>query len=174
MSSQNALENPCWYVVHTKHREEERADTNLRAWKVPTFYPRIRDRRVNQFTGKMTELVKPLFPGYLFAHFDASRLLSKVKYTRGVHDVISFGDSPTPIDESIIELLQSRVEADGFVRIGEELKLGDKVRVKSGPLKGLQGVFNRKIKGTDRVHLLLKTASYQAGVIIEGDCLGKI
>src|SRR5258705_12699899 len=84
VSSQSALEIPRWYVVHTKYREEERADNNLRSWEVLTFYPQIRARRVNQFSGKITELAKPLFPGYLFARFDASKLLSKVHYTRGV------------------------------------------------------------------------------------------
>jgi transcriptional antiterminator RfaH len=168
------LEIPLWYVVHTKHREEERADSNLRSWEVLTFYPRIRTRRVNQFSGKITELAKPLFPGYLFARFDASKLLSKVHYTRGVQSVISFGDSPTPIDESVIELIQSRVQPDGFVQIAEEFQRGDKVTVKGGLLKGLHGVFNRRIKGTDRVHILLKTVSYQAGVTIERDQLGRI
>jgi len=83
--------------------------------------------------------------------------------------VVSFGDSPTPIDEEIIALIQANIKEDGFVRIDEEIRPGDRVIVKDGPLKHFAGMFEREMKDTDRIRILLETVSYQAHVEIERD-----
>ena len=43
--------------------------------------------------------------------------------------LVSFDDKPTRLDDEVIALLQARVDTDDFMRIGEPLKPGDKVRV---------------------------------------------
>ena len=56
-----------WYVVHTHLKQEGRANNNLKIWGVKTLYPKLRSRRVNEFTGAVTYITKPLFPRYIFA-----------------------------------------------------------------------------------------------------------
>src|SRR5260370_13218994 len=106
--NENRLEGPCWYVIRTAPKQEERAIKNLNAWGLRTLLQRLRARRINQFTGKPSYASGPMFPRYAFAWFDASILLRKVWYTRGVHSVVSFGGSPTKVDDSAIELIQSQ------------------------------------------------------------------
>ena len=65
-------------------------------------------------------MAKPLFPRYIFAHFKISDLYHKVRFTRDVYRVVSFGEGPTSIDEEIIALIQTNVKEDGFVRIDEK------------------------------------------------------
>jgi transcription elongation factor/antiterminator RfaH len=159
-----------WYVIHTHPKQEDRACSNLRVLGVPIFNPKVRERRYNQFAIIPTYVAKPLFPRYIFAQFKIGDLYHKVRFTRGVYSVVGFGEGPTSIDEEIISLIQSNMKKeDGFVRIDEEIKPGDKVIVRDGPLKNFAGIFEREMKDADRIRILLETVSYQAHVEIERD-----
>ena len=83
-------------------------------------------------------------------------------------------NQPTPIDNEVIALLQARVDTDGFLRIDEPLKPGDKVRVKSGPWKALVGVVEREQKSNERVMILLDSLKFQSRLIIERYSVEKI
>jgi transcription elongation factor/antiterminator RfaH len=162
-----------WYVIHTHPKQEDRAGSNLRVLGVPIFDPKIRERRYNQFSIAPSYVTKPLFPRYIFAQFKVHDLYHKVRFTRGVYNVVSFGEGPTPIAEEVIMLIRSNIKADGFVRIDEEIKTGDRVIVKDGPMKNLAGIFEREMKDTDRVRILLENVSYQAHIEIEKDIVEK-
>jgi len=162
-----------WYILHTHPKQEDRACSNLRILGVSIFNPKIRERRYNQFAIIPTYVAKPLFPRYIFAHFKIGDLYHKVRFTRGVYRMVSFGEGPTSIDEEIIALIQANVKEDGFVRIDEGIKPGDRVIVKGGPLKNFAGIFEREMKDTDRIRILLETVSYQAHVEIERDMVKK-
>jgi transcriptional antiterminator RfaH len=174
MNSQMVEEVPRWYVVHTHPKQEDRANMNLLAWKVETFTPKCRERRHNRFKGTLPFLLKPLFPSYIFARFRAGDLLHKVRFTRGVHSVVSFGVNPTPVDDEIIALIQSRSGVDGVVRLGDEFKSGDEVMVEEGLLRGFSGIFERELKDKDRVMVLLKTISYQSHIIVDRSSIRKV
>lgn len=167
MLVEKAHDLPQWYAVRTHPRQEDRAEFNLRLWQVETFNPRMREQRYNEFSGKPINLNKPLFPRYIFARFEADKLLHKVWYTRGVQSVIGFGEGPAPIADELIDLIKSKVGDDGFVRIREELKLGDEVIIKHGPLKTFMGVFEREVKSSDRIIILLNAVNYQARVMVD-------
>ena len=160
-----------WYVVQTKPREEERADDNLRAWKVETLAPKIKNRRVNEFSNRCTFITKPLFPGYIFARFDASTLLHNVNSTRGIQRVVRFGDVLVPVDDQVIDMIRSGMTDDGFVEVGTEELAGRKFTIRGGPLSGLAGVLEREMKDKERVMLLLNCVSYQGHFTVEKDRL---
>lgn len=174
MSRAQVAETPLWYVIHTKPLQEERADNNLRAWSVETFTPKIRERRYNKFTGKLSYVTKPLFPRYIFARFSAAALLHKVCFTRGVQSVVGFGGGPDPVSDEIIEVIKQREGRDGFVRLYDELNRGDKVVISDGPLKDFAGVFEGHAKDRDRVSILLTTVSYQSRILIERGLVKKV
>ena len=165
---------PRWYVIHTKPKSEDRADYNLTAWGIEAFNPRIKERRYNQFNGKPTVWSKPLFPRYIFAKFDADKLMNKIYFTRGVQNVVSFGNSPISVEDEHIELIQARVGKDGFVIMDGDLKSGDPVTIECGPFRGLSGVFDRVVKDSDRVMILFATINYQASVSIERSLIRKL
>ena len=58
-----------WYVVHTHPKQEDRTNTNLKAMGIETLAPTLRVNKFNEFTGKLTHMVKPLFPSYIFSRF---------------------------------------------------------------------------------------------------------
>jgi transcriptional antiterminator RfaH len=161
-----------WYAIRTKPREEDRVDINLRNWQVQTFTPKLKELRTSGYGGEY--VCKPLFASYIFARFDASRQLHDINYTRGVQNVVSFGGSPISIDDKVINLLRARVAGDGFIQIDEELKLGDKVRINSGPFESLVGIFKRRTKDKDRVRILLDAMTYQSHLLIDGKMVEKV
>src|SRR5262245_48103926 len=91
-----------WYVVHTHLKQEDRAGHNLRVMGAQVFTPKIREYRYNPYTNVPTYLTLPLFPRYIFAQFKLDDLYHKVRFTRGVSTVVSFGEIPTQIDEELI------------------------------------------------------------------------
>jgi len=88
--------------------------------------------------------------------------------------VVNFNDSPAQIDDELVDLIKSRVGEDGFVKVGEDLNYGDKVLIKEGPLKTLVGIFERDVKDTDRVMILLSNISFQGRVTVERSVVAKV
>jgi transcriptional antiterminator RfaH len=174
MSEATMKDTTRWYVIHTHPKQEDRASSNLRVLGIPIFNPKIKERRYNQFVYTPTYITKPLFPSYIFAQFRIDNIYHKVRFTRGVHSVVGFGEGPTSIDEEIISLIRSNIREDGFVRIDEGIRPGDRVMVKDGPLKNFAGIFELEMKDTDRIRILLETVSYQAHVDIERDMVKKV
>src|SRR5678815_5910093 len=124
---------------------------------------------IRDSSGAMTYITKPLFPRYIFAKFNARQQLAKISFTRGVQYVVSFGGQPVSIDEGIIQIVKDRVDQSGFVKLGEDLKQGDRVVIKAGPLREFEGIFERKLKDNERISILLTTISYQGRLVINKD-----
>lgn len=174
MVNDQVLDAPCWYVLYTHPKQETRAENNLRAWNVETFNPKLKERRFNRFSSTPSYITKQLFVRYIFAHFNARYLLHKICFTRGVHSIVGFGGAPTPVEDEIISTIKSQLGEDGFVRLVEPLKSGDKVMINDGPMAKFTGVFERGIKNTDRVSILLTTVNYHCRVVVERELVKKI
>jgi transcriptional antiterminator RfaH len=163
-----------WYVVHTRPKQEDRTAGNLLTLDLEVLSPKLRVTKYNEFNGNPTRLIKPLFPGYIFASFNYTESYHRVRFTRGVHSVICFNDEPTPVDDEIIELIRSRVDRHGFVKNLDELKAGDEVRIRDGRFQNLCGVFEREMPDSDRVSVLLNAVSFQAHVVVDRALLSKV
>jgi len=153
-----------WYVVGAKPKQEDRAEQNLQAWRIETLLPRVRCRRGRSVANAHTE---PLFPGYLFARFDAGTMLGKLRYTRGVASILGTSSGPTSLDECVIQMIRTRMSADGVVQMPTSLNPGDRVRITAGPFKDFVGVFEYSSTAADRVSLLLETVAAQIRVTVE-------
>ena len=167
MGIETGVEDRQWYVVRTNHKQEERANSNLLAWGVETLHAKVKSRRYNEFTGAPTYITQPLFPQYLFAKFNAREQLSKILFTRGVHNVVCFGDSPACVSEEIIDVIRARIDQNGFVKLNNDLKPGDRVVISAGPLKNLIGIFERQVKGSERIMILLTAIGYQGHLEVD-------
>lgn len=163
-----------WYAIHTHSKQESRAEDNLNMWKVETFAPKIIEPGSRSVNGERLYLTKPLFPRYIFARFDANSMLHKIRYTRGVSSVVGFGEDAVPVDDEVIAMIRSRMGADGFIRLEEGLKQGDRVVIDSGPFSGLEGVFERGVKDSDRVRVLLTVVRYQSHILVERESVKKL
>ena len=162
----------CWYVIQTKPRKEEEAETYLSTKGVEIFNPLIEAFTLRN--GRMNEEQKPLFPGYLFAKFDFEQNYPLVRWARGVKKVLGFGETPTSVSEEAVEMIKARTDAQGVVRVKHHLEPNDVVRIKTGPLKDLLGVFERWLSDSERVRILLNLIGYQPAVEIHYSMVEKV
>jgi transcription elongation factor/antiterminator RfaH len=174
MGSTNFESSIRWYAIHTHPKQEARAESNLLAWNVETFVPRYRSRRSNQFRSEPIFQIKPLFARYIFARFDADDISHKVRYTRGVHSIVSVGGWPAPLDDPLIDMMKARQDEDGLIRLYDNIKSGDEVVVDAGNFSGFVGVFERRINDSGRVMILLKAATYSFHVVVPENNVSKV
>ena len=142
-----------WYVVQTKPGNENRVKTNLFHQKIDVFLPLMGVYQEDH--GRIIQKIRPLFTNYLFAKLDIEVCYHKVKYTRGVNKILGSGVEPVPVSEKVIQTIKERMGKDDLVRLEDEWKEGDLVRIHSGPFKELIGVFQKKMSDNGRVRILL-------------------
>ena len=70
-----------WFAIQARPGAETVAESNLRALPIETLLPLVR-RPVHHATRTSRMVLRPLFRGYLFAHFCAAGSLRAVRYER--------------------------------------------------------------------------------------------
>ena len=161
-----------WYAVHTRPKQEDRAARNLREQDIEVFAPLLCTPRRAGSAGRARDAVLPLFAGYLFARFDPDVSLASVGYTRGVHRVIGCGDEAVPVDDEIIRIIRGTLDAQGIVTRRTSFLAGDAVVIEEGPFKDLMGIFERPMKNSDRVLILLTAVHCSARVAVDRHVVG--
>ena len=153
-----------WYTVRAKPHQEYSVESNLSRLGIEVLCPRIRESKV--IRRRMQTVVAPLFPGYLFArfHLTQSRM---VMYAHGVRNLVSFGPSPAVVHDDIIDGLRERLQEGIVESTTLSFSRGDIVRIKEGPLCGLEAVFEKEMVGQQRAMLLMKTLACQMRVTLD-------
>ena len=126
---------------------------NLAHQGIETFLPLFESHRY--CNGKMVQEIKPLFTNYLFTRLNINIHYYTVKYTRGVNKILGGGVEPVPVSEKVIQTIKERMGKDDLVKLEDEWKEGDLVRIHSGPFKELIGIFQKKMSDNGRVRILL-------------------
>ena len=160
-----------WFVIQSNPREEERAQHFLEEKGFRTYLPRMEMVSVRAF--KSVTVQKPLFPGYLFCHFNPDESLAYVRWTRGVKKLLPESVNPVPITIEVIDAIRSLQQRDGVIR-KQPLGKNDRVRITRGPLKDILGIFDHWASDQGRVRVLLNFVSYQASVELHHSLLEKV
>ncbi len=66
------------------------------------------------------------------------------------------------------------MDADGVVRKTRDFQPSDMVRIKSGPLRDLLGIFERWVSDSERVRILLNLIGYQPAIEIHCSMVEKV
>ncbi|HLK33358.1 MAG TPA: UpxY family transcription antiterminator [Terriglobales bacterium] len=144
------LETPStvhWYAAYTRSRHEKVVAEQLQQRTVECFLPvyeSLRKWKNGRFRVQM-----PLFPGYLFVHIALRDRLNVLKVP-GVVRLVGFNGAPTALPQADIEIIRSALSRGGEAEPHPYLKVGQRVRIVSGPMEGLQGILLRK-RGKPRV-----------------------
>jgi len=159
--------SPCvswWHALYTRHQHENVVAQALSGKGFEVFLPQY--RTVHRWKDRQKELLLPLFPNYVFIRGGLDRMLNIVT-TPGVHSLISWGGRPADIPSEEIEAVRRLVESPLQVEPHPFLKCGDLVRIKSGPLEGIEGILVRKTRGFRlvlSVEMLSKSAAVEVDV----------
>jgi transcription antitermination factor NusG len=130
-----------WFAVFTMPQNEKSVARSLHLRDIEVFLPTYETVRVWK-NRQRVRLVLPLFSSYLFVHINA-RQRGRVLESSGVLRIVGNWREPVPIPDSTIAFLRSDLCA-GRIEPHEELTLGQKVRIKSGAMQGLEGNLIRK------------------------------
>jgi len=129
-----------WHALFTRHQHEKVVAHILSGKGFEVFLPLYWS--IHRWKDRNKQLCLPLFPSYVFLRGGLGRRLD-ILTTPGVHFVLASGGRFADIPEEEINAVRkmveiARVEPHPFV------KCGDRVRVKYGPLTGVEGVLIRK------------------------------
>ena len=153
-----------WYAVSTKPHQERQAESNLQRLGVETFCPQLKQRKMIRRVPQT--VIRPLFPGYLFARLNIEEQYRTVTFARGVRRIVTFGSTPARVEEELIQGIKTRL-CNGYVSpIPRLLAPGQVVKIQDGPLSGMEAVFERETPDHQRVVLLLRALAYQARVVV--------
>jgi len=134
---------------------------------VESFFPRIRFRGTGRRHGQW--ITESLFPGYLFCKFNWQQKAKAVSYSPGVSGLIHFGNNHPIIPEEVIQQLQHAFGEDEVKTVETSIKIGDRVLIEAGPMRGVEGIVCRVLPGKTRVALLLDFLGQQTQIEIDID-----
>lgn len=155
--------SPGWYAVYTRHQHEKTVARILADKGFEIFLPVLTVAR--RWKDRTKELSLPLFPCYVFLWGTLRRRIEIVT-TPGFHSFVGFGDRPACIPPEEIEAVRQALTSGSRVEPYPFLRYGDRVRINSGPLEGMEGILLRK-KNTYR--LVLSVELLEKSVAVEVD-----
>jgi transcriptional antiterminator RfaH len=162
-----------WFVIQTNPKEENLAILVLSQQGIPSYQP-FMEKYV--FHARRKTLKKyPLFPNYLFVNIEAKEdEFHKIRWSRGVRRILIDNYQPIPIDDDFIAGLHSlEDQQSGTIKKPVEFTPGDVVRIKSGPMKDLQGIFEEWGSDEGRVKILIQMVNNRAKVVMHASLIEK-
>ena len=149
-----------WYLVQSKPRNELRALENLVRQGYETYLPLMEVERLQR--GKLLKKMEPLFPRYLFLHLEEGNdNWGPIRSTMGVAGLVRFGQAYAVVSDEVLAAVRERTQDVKKALFAS----GDSIRVVSGPLLGLEGVFEIT-DGEQRSFVLLEFMQKQQRVSV--------
>jgi transcriptional antiterminator RfaH len=122
-------------VVNTHPHREPTVIEHLARQGYVGYYPKLLQRVSH--ARQVKDVLRPMFPGYLFVALDATQRWSPIASTVGVRRVVQFGPRPATLDATFIAALKAR-EIDGsIIRPTNPYSVGDSVRLVGNAFEGV-------------------------------------
>lgn len=156
---------PSWYAVYTRSRFEKKLMSELADRSIEVFLP-MREV-LSRWKDRKKRVWFPLFPGYIFVrHVDTPANRIRVLSIPGAVHFVGLHGQATPIPDEQIEGVRRFLESDLSVDPYPYIKIGRKVEIIAGSLKGIQGKLVQK-KG--RFRFVLQVDLIRQAIAVEID-----
>jgi len=152
-----------WYALYTAPRHEKQVADRINQQGFSCFLPLYRS--VRRWKDRRKELSLVLFPGYVFVRMQLQNRF-RVLQLPGAVRLVSFNGRPAALPEEEIENLRSRLAGSGNIEPHPYLSAGRHVRVRSGPLQGLEGII---LRTKDRCRIVLSIHLIMRSLAVEVD-----
>lgn len=136
-----------WYIVHTYSGHENKVKVNLERriesmnMQDKIFRVEVPNKTVTKIKdGKRTEKEERIFPGYVLVEMimdDDSWYV--VRHTPGVTKFVGSQKKPIPAKDSEIKRILLRAQPVGAAKVEIDLKVGEVVKIISGPFADFEG-----------------------------------
>lgn len=159
--SSRSVAGSFWHALYTYSRHETSVHNCLRAKNIESFLPTVAMESGLKDGTRALEL--PAFPGYVFVRIAPSDR-SAVLAVPGVVRILSFHGVPAPVNATEIESIRLCVDWKRTLRPHPYRTAGERVRIREGALRGLEGWLVRR-KGPSL--LVLSIALIHQSVAVE-------
>lgn len=153
----------CWFVAHTRPRCEKKLTLQCAREGLEYSLPLVRS--VKRYRGKRLEFSKPLFSGYVFVRLRPGAA-ARMRRSDLVANLLEPPDQ-AEFSAQLSDILRALSE-DLEVRLAPEVTTGQHVRIRSGPLRGLEGIVTERL-GQMEVVLRLDFIGQAAAVKVSAD-----
>ena len=150
-----------WFVAHTRPRREKKLVEFCARHKLAATLPCYQS--AHKYRGKTVVFQKPLFPGYVFLRLEPSQR-ETVRQNDHVANLLEVFDQAT-FERQLHDILMA-LESNLGVRLAPAIGEGMRVRIKEGPLQGIEGWVEQRY-GVSTVLLRLDFISQAAAVKLE-------
>ncbi|HEY4085638.1 MAG TPA: transcription termination/antitermination NusG family protein [Bryobacteraceae bacterium] len=150
-----------WYAIRVMSNRERAVAALLQGRGFPVSVPLCRSRRNG--TGRRKESV--LFPGYLFCAFDPNVLLPIISVPGVVH-VVCRDRVPVAVDPMEMEAVRRLAEAGFNAEPCAWIAIGERIRVREGPMAGVEGTLARE---GNRDRIVISISLLMRSVMVELD-----
>lgn len=132
-----------WYAVQTRARHEKRVVQRLQEQGLTTFLPVVNE--VHRWSDRKKTVELPLFGCYVFvrvAEMREDRL--RVCNVEGVFRIVGGKGEGVPIPDEQIEAVRSITTQQLAWSEHPFLKIGQRIRIRSGALAGVEGILTAR------------------------------
>lgn len=161
--------DPTWHVIHTRPRCEKKLAAYCERERIDYSLPLYRS--VKRYRGKKVVFLKPLFPNYVFLRFSDSEENVTLRRNKHVARILPVLDQQE-FDRQLNDILRA-LEFNVEVRLAPRIGVGMRVKIRSGPLRGMDGWVEQR-SGTMEVLLRLDFIGQAAAVKVSADELEPI
>ena len=155
-------ELPRWVAFYTLSRREKDLMRKLEAAGVPFYAPLIR-RRLKSAGGRVRDSHVPLFSGYVFSRVDDDQRRAALA-TNTIARWLPIVDETALLAD--LRTIKRLIDTDQPLAPEARIEPGQLVRVRSGPLRGLEGTVERR-HGTQRLVVAVRFLNQGASVELE-------
>jgi len=154
-----------WYAVQTYSCRERVVANNFLRKGICYYLPMLKER--HRWSDRIKTVEVPLFKNYLFVKtVPLWEEFWKITCTKGVTRILGDEREPIPIPDKEISSIAQILTENVRPMLLSQLQAGHYVKVKSGPLKGLEGAF---VKIKRRHHLAINISILGQSVLAEVD-----
>lgn len=130
-----------WHALYVRSRSEKKVQAQLEEMGIEAYLPLV--TTVRQWSDRRKKIEEPLFKSYVFVHSNAKEHLS-ILNVYGVMRFVTFEREAVVVPDNQIVAIKRFVEEyergeEYKIKNDEELKVGQKVRIITGSMKGLEG-----------------------------------
>ena len=125
-----------WYALHVRSQYEKRVKLQLEYLRIEPFYPTYLQK--SRWTDRTKTIERPLFPGYLFAHFEPEDC-GRVQAIKGVAHVLGDGIDPIAVPDEQIEAVRTLLASPFELTPMSLIQVGKRVVIEHGALRGIEG-----------------------------------
>jgi transcription antitermination factor NusG len=151
-----------WWAIYTLSRREKDLMRRLRKQGIYHYSPLIK-RRSRSPSGRVRESYVPLFAGYVFLAGSEEHRYEAMK-SNCISRCLEVDDPQRLIFD--LRQIQQLVDSDAPLTPEARISPGALVRVRSGPLMGLEGVVIQR-RGQQRLMVSIEFLQQGASVLIE-------